>query len=165
MFADSSDESEGDDAPAAAPSAPAEDNEKKRPLEEEEAAAGAALPSALDALGASAPPEFLTATANVEAPPEVAPSAPATQRVGVDADAKLEADRREHALHEKLKADTQRRLKKRRKEEREERKAQPAYERQSMHGQKIAISVGPCSLPENMRTTYSSIPRADTKWK
>ena len=71
----------------------------------------------------------------------------------------------EHALHEKLKADTQRRLKKRRKEEREERKAQPAYERQSMHGQKIAISVGPCSLPENMRTTYSSIPRADTKWK
>ena len=72
---------------------------------------------------------------------------------------------REHALHEKLKADTQRRLKKRRKEEREERKAQPAYERQSMHGQKIAISVGPCSLPENMRTTYSSIPRADTKWK
>ena len=62
-------------------------------------------------------------------------------------------------------ADTQRRLKKRREEEREERKAQPAYERQSMHGQKIAISVGPCSLPENMRTTYSSIPRADTKWK
>ncbi|KAH8044933.1 GDP-fucose protein O-fucosyltransferase [Aureococcus anophagefferens] len=70
--------------------------------------------------------------------------------------------RSEHALHEKLKADTQRRLKKRRKEEREERKAQPAYERQSMHGQKIAISVGPCSLPENMRTTAPSI-RARTR--
>ncbi|KAJ1453780.1 hypothetical protein M885DRAFT_523166 [Pelagophyceae sp. CCMP2097] len=53
-----------------------------------------------------------------------------------------------------------------RQNERQEEKAQkPAYERESMHGQKIAISVGPCSLPATMRTTYSEIPSKKAKFR
>ena len=47
----------------------------------------------------------------------------------------------------------------------EQNEARPAYERQSMHGQKIAISVGPSSLPDTCRTTWSAIPHKNTNWK
>lgn len=40
----------------------------------------------------------------------------------------------------------------------------PAYDRQSQHGKQIAISVGPPSLPANMRVTYSRIPRKNARW-
>ena len=79
--------------------------------------------------------------------------------------ATLEADRREHEFHQKMKNETKNRLRKRKREVQEEKSAMPAYERESMHGQSIAISVGPCSLPENQRTTYSRIPDANAKWR
>lgn len=62
------------------------------------------------------------------------------------------------ALETKLTTD----MKKRRKEfyARDEAKV-PAYERDSMHGQKIVIAVGPSSLPQNSRITYGRIPHKD----
>lgn len=39
----------------------------------------------------------------------------------------------------------------------------PAYERESHHGKQIAISVGPSSLPANMRVTFSRIPRKNAR--
>ena len=39
-----------------------------------------------------------------------------------------------------------------------------AYERPSMHGREMVISVGPSSLPSTCRVTRSRIPSANVKW-
>ena len=39
-----------------------------------------------------------------------------------------------------------------------------AYERPSMHGREMVISVGPSSLPSTCRVTRSRIPPANVKW-
>lgn len=39
-----------------------------------------------------------------------------------------------------------------------------AYERPSMHGREMVISVGPSSLPRACRVTKSRIPSADARW-
>jgi len=39
-----------------------------------------------------------------------------------------------------------------------------AYDRPSMHGREVVISVGPSSLPANCRVTKSRIPPANAKW-
>ena len=51
----------------------------------------------------------------------------------------------------------------REREKAEEARKKPAYERESAHGKKIVLSVGPSSLPSNLRTTFSRIPSSKAK--
>ena len=72
-------------------------------------------------------------------------------------------ERQMKVRHEALKKQGLARTKKRNRDQAAQNMAKPAYERQSMHGQKIAISVGPSSLPDTCRTTWSAIPSKSAK--
>mmetsp|Transcript_5816 Transcript_5816/g.17184 ORF Transcript_5816/g.17184 Transcript_5816/m.17184 type:complete len:169 (+) Transcript_5816:141-647(+) len=166
-FGDSEDESEAEEAAPAPAPAPEEEPEEAAPAADakDDAPAAPKLPSALDALKGGAPQYVLRPPTPEPDPPamENRPAQRQTFNNGVEEAREEEA--RHKALHEKLKKEGRANKRKRDIERREEHMAKPAYERQSMHGQKIAISVGPSSLPDNMRTTYSSIPSKNTKWK
>ena len=91
-------------------------------------------------------------------------------RIGVSEGARASADRREEdedALAEKHKIEMgkfRRAMKDRRKEKEAEAQSIPAYERESMHGKEIAISVAPSSIPAWQRVTKSRIPSKHSKF-
>ena len=129
----------------------------------------AALPSAATLLDAEATPDYVvtqTSVNGLEPIQETAtPSVPTPTPIRDTGEKEAEEERAMKAQHEALKKQGRARQRKRAREKAEQNEARPAYERQSMHGQKIAISVGPSSLPDTCRTTWSAIPHKNTKWK
>ena len=129
-----------------------------------------ALPSAATLLDAEETPAYVvtqTSVNGLEPIQETATpaSVPAPTPIRDTGEKEAEEERIMKALHEALKKQGRARQRKRAREKAEQNEARPAYERQSMHGQKIAISVGPSSLPDTCRTTWSAIPHKNTKWK
>jgi len=130
----------------------------------------AALPSAATLLDAQDAPAYVvtqTSVNGLEPIQETATpaSVPAPTPIRDTGEKEAEEERIMKAQHEALKKQGRARQRKRAREKAEQNEARPAYERQSMHGQKIAISVGPSSLPDTCRTTWSAIPHKNTKWK
>ena len=130
----------------------------------------AALPSAATLLDAEETPAYVvtqTSVNGLEPIQETATpaSVPAPTPIRDTGEKEAEEERAMKAQHEALKKHGRARQRKRAREKAEQNEARPAYERQSMHGQKIAISVGPSSLPDTCRTTWSAIPHKSTKWK
>ena len=129
----------------------------------------AALPSAETLLGDASTPDYVvtqTSVNGLEPIQETAtPSVPTPTPIRDTGEKEAEEERAMKAQHEALKKQGRARQRKRAREKAEQNEARPAYERQSMHGQKIAISVGPSSLPDTCRTTWSAIPHKNTKWK
>ena len=129
----------------------------------------AALPSAATLLDAEATPAYVvtqTSVNGLEPIQETAtPSVPTPTPIRDTGEKEAEEERAMKAQHEALKKQGRARQRKRAREKAEQNEARPAYERQSMHGQKIAISVGPSSLPDTCRTTWSAIPHKNAKWK
>ena len=130
----------------------------------------AALPSAATLLGDASTPDYVvtqTSVNGLEPIQETATpaSVPAPTPIRDTGEKEAEEERIMKAQHEALKKQGRARQRKRAREKAEQNEARPAYERQSMHGQKIAISVGPSSLPDTCRTTWSAIPHKNTKWK
>ena len=129
----------------------------------------AALPSAATLLGDASTPDYVvtqTSVNGLEPIQETAtPSVPTPTPIRDTGEKEAEEERAMKAQHEALKKQGRARQRKRAREKAEQNEARPAYERQSMHGQKIAISVGPSSLPDTCRTTWSAIPHKNTKWK
>ena len=129
----------------------------------------AALPSAATLLDAEKTPAYVvtqTSVNGLEPIQETAtPSVPTPTPIRDTGEKEAEEERAMKAQHEALKKQGRARQRKRAREKAEQNEARPAYERQSMHGQKIAISVGPSSLPDTCRTTWSAIPHKNTKWK
>ena len=129
----------------------------------------AALPSAATLLDAESTPDYVVTQPSVnglEPIQETAtPSVPTPTPIRDTGEKEAEEERIMKAQHEALKKQGRARQRKRAREKAEQNEARPAYERQSMHGQKIAISVGPSSLPDTCRTTWSAIPHKNTKWK
>ena len=130
----------------------------------------AALPSAATLLDAASTPAYVvtqTSVNGLEPIQETATpaSVPAPTPIRDTGEKEAEEERAMKAQHEALKKQGRARQRKRAREKAEQNEARPAYERQSMHGQKIAISVGPSSLPDTCRTTWSAIPHKNTKWK
>ena len=129
-----------------------------------------ALPSAATLLDAEETPAYVvtqTSVNGLEPIQETATpaSVPAPTPIRDTGEKEAEEERAMKAQHEALKKQGRARQRKRAREKAEQNEARPAYERQSMHGQKIAISVGPSSLPDTCRTTWSAIPHKNTKWK
>ena len=128
-----------------------------------------ALPSAATLLDAEDTPDYVvtqTSVNGLEPIQETAtPSVPTPTPIRDTGEKEAEEERIMKAQHEALKKQGRARQRKRAREKAEQNEARPAYERQSMHGQKIAISVGPSSLPDTCRTTWSAIPHKNTKWK
>ena len=123
----------------------------------------AALPSAATLLDAEETPAYVvtqTSVNGLEPIQETATpaSVPAPTPIRDTGEKEAEEERIMKAQHEALKKQGRARQRKRAREKAEQNEARPAYERQSMHGQKIAISVGPSSLPDTCRTTWSAIP-------
>ena len=156
-----------------------EDDEPQQPQEPVEPPApapapappdAAALPSAATLLDAEDTPDYVVTQTSVNglepiqetAQPAVVPTPTPIRDTG---EKEAEEERIMKAQHEALKKQGRARQRKRAREKAEQNEARPAYERQSMHGQKIAISVGPSSLPDTCRTTWSAIPHKNTKWK
>ena len=130
----------------------------------------AALPSAATLLDAEATPDYVvtqTSVNGLEPIQETATpaSVPAPTPIRDTGEKEAEEERIMKAQHEALKKQGRARQRKRAREKAEQNEARPAYERQSMHGQKIAISVGPSSLPDTCRTTWSAIPHKNARWK
>ena len=130
----------------------------------------AALPSAATLLGDASTPDYVvtqTSVNGLEPIQETATpaSVPAPTPIRDTGEKEAEEERIMKAQHEALKKQGRARQRKRAREKAEQNEARPAYERQSMHGQKIAISVGPSSLPDTCRTTWSAIPHKNAKWK
>ena len=129
----------------------------------------AALPSAATLLDAESTPDYVvtqTSVNGLEPIQETAtPSVPTPTPIRDTGEKEAEEERAMKAQHEALKKQGRARQRKRAREKAEQNEARPAYERQSMHGQKIVISVGPSSLPDTCRTTWSAIPHKNTKWK
>ena len=130
----------------------------------------AALPSAATLLDAEETPAYVvtqTSVNGLEPIQETATpaSVPAPTPIRDTGEKEAEEERAMKAQHEALKKQGRARQRKRAREKAEQNEARPAYERQSMHGQKIAISVGPSSLPDTCRTTWSAIPHKNTNWK
>ena len=129
-----------------------------------------ALPSAATLLDAEATPDYVVTQTSVNglepiqetAQPAVVPTPTPIRDTG---EKEAEEERIMKAQHEALKKQGRARQRKRAREKAEQNEARPAYERQSMHGQKIAISVGPSSLPDTCRTTWSAIPHKNARWK
>ena len=128
-----------------------------------------ALPSAATLLDAEDTPDYVVTQTSVnglepiqEAQPAVVPTPTPIRDTG---EKEAEEERIMKAQHEALKKQGRARQRKRAREKAEQNEARPAYERQSMHGQKIAISVGPSSLPDTCRTTWSAIPHKNARWK
>ena len=155
-----------------------EDDEPQQPQEPVEPPApapapaprdAAALPSAATLLDAQDTPDYVvtqTSVNGLEPIQETAtPSVPTPTPIRDTGEKEAEEERIMKAQHEALKKQGRARQRKRAREKAEQNEARPAYERQSMHGQKIAISVGPSSLPDTCRTTWSAIPHKNTKWK
>ena len=129
-----------------------------------------ALPSAATLLDAEATPDYVvtqTSVNGLEPIQETATpaSVPAPTPIRDTGEKEAEEERIMKAQHEALKKQGRARQRKRAREKAEQNEARPAYERQSMHGQKIAISVGPSSLPDTCRTTWSAIPHKNARWK
>ena len=128
------------------------------------------LPSAASILGDASTPDYVVTQTSVNglepiqetAQPAVVPTPTPIRDTG---EKEAEEERAMKAQHEALKKQGRARQRKRAREKAEQNEARPAYERQSMHGQKIAISVGPSSLPDTCRTTWSAIPHKNAKWK
>ena len=130
----------------------------------------AALPSAATLLDAEATPDYVVTQPSVNGLEPIQETAtpasvPAPTPIRDTGEKEAEEERAMKAQHEALKKQGRARQRKRAREKAEQNEARPAYERQSMHGQKIAISVGPSSLPDTCRTTWSAIPHKNTKWK
>ena len=130
----------------------------------------AALPSAATLLGDASTPDYVvtqTSVNGLEPIQETATpaSVPAPTPIRDTGEKEAEEERAMKAQHEALKKQGRARQRKRAREKAEQNEARPAYERQSMHGQKIAISVGPSSLPDTCRTTWSAIPHKNARWK
>ena len=130
----------------------------------------AALPSAATLLGDASTPAYVvtqTSVNGLEPIQETATpaSVPAPTPIRDTGEKEAEEERAMKAQHEALKKQGRARQRKRAREKAEQNEARPAYERQSMHGQKIAISVGPSSLPDTCRTTWSAIPHKNARWK
>ena len=128
------------------------------------------LPSAATLLDAESTPDYVvtqTSVNGLEPIQETATpaSVPAPTPIRDTGEKEAEEERAMKAQHEALKKQGRARQRKRAREKAEQNEARPAYERQSMHGQKIAISVGPSSLPDTCRTTWSAIPHKNTNWK
>ena len=129
-----------------------------------------ALPSAATLLDAQDMPDYVvtqTSVNGLEPIQETATpaSVPAPTPIRDTGEKEAEEERIMKAQHEALKKQGRARQRKRAREKAEQNEARPAYERQSMHGQKIAISVGPSSLPDTCRTTWSAIPHKNARWK
>ena len=153
-----------------------EDEEPQQPKEPVEPPAPApapsetaALPSAATLLDAQDTPDYVvtqTSVNGLEPIQETAtPSVPTPTPIRDTGEKEAEEERIMKAQHEALKKQGRARQRKRAREKAEQNEARPAYERQSMHGQKIAISVGPSSLPDTCRTTWSAIPHKNARWK
>jgi len=130
----------------------------------------AALPSAATLLDAENTPAYVvtqTSVNGLEPIQETATPAgvPTPTPIRDTGEKEAEEERIMKAQHEALKKQGRARQRKRAREKAEQNEARPAYERQSMHGQKIAISVGPSSLPDTCRTTWSAIPHKNARWK
>ena len=129
----------------------------------------AALPSAATLLDAEDTPDYVVTQTSVNGLEPIQETAqvvvPTPTPIRDTGEKEAEEERIMKAQHEALKKQGRARQRKRAREKAEQNEARPAYERQSMHGQKIAISVGPSSLPDTCRTTWSAIPHKNTKWK
>ncbi len=154
-----------------------EDDEPQQPQEPVEQPAPApapapsetALPSAATLLDAEETPDYVVTQTSVNGLEPIQETAqvvvPTPTPIRDTGEKEAEEERIMKAQHEALKKQGRARQRKRAREKAEQNEARPAYERQSMHGQKIAISVGPSSLPDTCRTTWSAIPHKNTKWK
>mmetsp|Transcript_3620 Transcript_3620/g.10942 ORF Transcript_3620/g.10942 Transcript_3620/m.10942 type:complete len:161 (-) Transcript_3620:35-517(-) len=159
MFGDSEDESDASEAEAApAPAPPAAKKPKPSPPT-------SGLPSAAALLADSSRPAYVEVAAPPEdvtvAAPIAKPNSQSSNTAGLEQAAE---ERRFRDTHEALKKEGKARQAKRRRELGEEKTETPAYQRESMHGQKMVISVGPSSLPDTCRTTYSEIPSKNSRW-
>ena len=129
----------------------------------------AALPSAATLLGDASTPDYVVTQTSVNGLEPIQETAqvvvPTPTPIRDTGEKEAEEERIMKAQHEALKKQGRARQRKRAREKAEQNEARPAYERQSMHGQKIAISVGPSSLPDTCRTTWSAIPHKNAKWK
>ena len=152
-----------------------EDEEPQQPKEPVEPPAPAPapesdLPSAASILDAEDTPDYVVTQPSVNGLEPIQETAtpasvPAPTPIRDTGEKEAEEERIMKAQHEALKKQGRARQRKRAREKAEQNEARPAYERQSMHGQKIAISVGPSSLPDTCRTTWSAIPHKSAKWK
>jgi hypothetical protein len=142
-----------------------EDDEPQpqEPVEQPAPAPESDLPSAARLLNDQETPDYVVTQTNVNGLETIeetvrTTNVPLARPIKETGEKEAAEERQMKVRHEALKKQGLARTKKRNRDQAAQNMAKPAYERQSMHGQKIAISVGPSSLPDTCRTTWSAIP-------